>query len=248
MRLPRPLARTRLRATVLMLFGAALAAWADCGRAKPSCDVDPTQHKVYRLELTVPATYCRQARDEADCQVFPKRTPLQLHGLWPNYESGYPEGSCPYPECREQAPAAGRYCAYPDLPEVYKAEWWPELKTYMAGTDKCLERHEWVKHGTCSPMDSAAYFHWSLETTQRIATALAPLADQPLTRARFNDFVRARLPEFAGTLRLGCKGRAVSSVYVLYEWGNRPQQPIRTQDPGNHFGNCREPFVLPSRP
>ena len=216
--------------------------------AKPSCRIDPARSKVYRLELTVPATYCRKGGDEPDCRGFPKETPIQLHGLWPNYESGYPQGSCSRDECPERPGANGRYCGYPALPEVYGTEWWLSLNRYMAGTGKCLERHEWVKHGTCSSMDPARYFRWSLETTKRIATALAPLADQPLTRAHFDEAVHRRLPEFAGTLRLNCKGRAVSSLYVLYEWDDPPKHPIPTREPGNHFGNCRDRFVIPSRP
>jgi len=245
-RRPRFTRRTAQRLVLLcatsFLLGSAVA-WA-----KPSCRVDTTREKVYRLELTVPATYCRRATDEPDCRDFPKRTPIQLHGLWPNYESGYPQGRCSQAECREQFGIAGRYCGYPALPDVYRTDWWPELKEYMAGTAKCLERHEWVKHGTCSPMDPERYFHWSLATTRRIADALAPLADQPLTRRQFNDVIRTRLPELADSLRLSCKGGALSSVYVLYEWGPQPTQPIPTRESGSHFGNCRDPFVIPSRP
>jgi ribonuclease T2 len=237
----------RIRTSVL-LCGAGLAAWAGAGWAKPSCRVDPGRSKVYRLELTVPATYCRQAGDERDCRDFPKQTAIHLHGLWPNYQSGFPSGYCPQSECRVQSDFGGRYCGYPALPEVYQTAWWAELKPYMAGTGKCLERHEWVKHGTCSPMDPGTYFHWALDTTQRIATALQPVADQPLTRARFDALVRDALPELAGSLRLKCKGRSVSSLYVLYEWGDRPSRPIPTRERGNHFGNCRDSFTLPTRP
>jgi ribonuclease T2 len=216
--------------------------------ATPSCTVDPARTKVYRLELTVPATFCRRAENDPACEDFPKASALQLHGLWPNYQSGYPEGHCPSNECRERPPADGRYCDYPAPPGVYQATWWPELKPYMAATEKCLERHEWVKHGTCSPMSADRYFRWSLETTRRIAGALSGFTDQRVTRRRFDEQVRQELPDLAGSLRLNCKRGALSSLYVLYEWGDPPRKPIPTRDEGNHFGNCRDSFTIPSRP
>lgn len=231
-----------------LLCGVVAGLWTLAGDAKPSCSVDPGRSKVYRLELTVPATYCRRAAGEPDCRDFPKRSAIQLHGLWPNYQSGYPQGNCPRTECPERPDDEGRYCAYPALTQVYQATWWPELKPYMAGTEKCLERHEWVKHGTCSPMDAASYFHWALDNTRRIATALDALADQRVTRSRFDDMVRDRLPDLAGSLRLNCKGGALASLYVLYEWGERPTRPIPTRDAGTHFGNCRDAFTIPTRP
>jgi ribonuclease T2 len=103
--------------------------------------VDPARSKVYRLELTVPATFCRRASDDPACRDFPKPFAIQLHGLWPNYPSGYPEGRCSRAECRERSDDEGRYCGYPAPPEVYQTPCLPKLKDYMAGTEKCLERH-----------------------------------------------------------------------------------------------------------
>lgn len=122
------------------------------------------------------------------------------------------------------------------------------MKGYMAGTESCLERHEWVKHGTCSPMDAPAYFRWSLEATKHIAERLNLPGDRPISRSNFNERARTNLPELDGALRLTCKEGALSSLYVLYEWGEAPAKPIPTRDGTNHFGNCPASFTIPSTP
>ncbi|MFO1417739.1 MAG: hypothetical protein U1E83_03640 [Methylotetracoccus sp.] len=237
-----------LRALTCIASAVALDTSTAIVNAAPSCQLDPERPKLMRLELTVPATYCARVQDDPSCLEFPKPSAIQLHGLWPNYQSGHPSGQCDRSECREQTARQGRYCAFPEPDGLYQAAWWPRLKPYMAGAESCLERHEWVKHGTCSGMKAANYFAWSLESTRRIAEALAEASDRMLTRDAFDRLVRDRLPDLDGAIRLNCRRNTVSSLYVLYEWGDPPGQPMRTRDSANHFGNCPKSFVIPSRP
>lgn len=235
-----------LRLTGLFSLLALLAATAT---AAPSCDVDPGKKKLYRLELTVPATFCMGSggRKDPSCKSFPKPA-LQLHGLWPNYQQGYPSGECGGDECRTQSDSAGKYCAYPKPEGLYGSPAWQRSKDYMAGTEKCLERHEWVKHGTCSPMTPPAYFEWALTATRGFSDALAGLVDQPIERAAFDALVRKQFPAVDGAVHLSCQGQYVKSMYIAYEWGKQPGAPIKTKGGKNSFGNCRNSFVFPSRP
>lgn len=227
---------------------AAVLAWSGAGQGEPGCSVDPEQPKLYRLELTVPATFCRGRADDLSCRTFPKPSLLQLHGLWPNYRSGFPVGGCSPGECVRQNPGLGAYCQYPAPPGLYESSAWQGLKDYMAGAESCLERHEWVKHGTCTPMDAPAYFRWALNTTRRIAARLDLPSDRRMSRAAFNRRVKRKLPDLDGAIRLTCKSGALSSLYVLYEWGDVPARPIPTRDRANHFGNCPRSFLIPALP
>lgn len=225
-----------------------ILAWTSTAHAAPSCSVDAERPKLYRLELSVPATFCGNHRNDPSCQVFPKPTRIQLHGLWPNYRSGFPQGECPPGECPRQDPGLGSYCRYPEPPGLYDSSAWKDLKGFMTGTENCLERHEWVKHGTCSPMDAPTYFQWSLETTKRIATALDLPSDRPVSRKKFNQRVARNLKDLDGSVRLSCKNGALSSLYVLYEWDPVPARPIPTRNNTNHFGNCPNSFLIPAVP
>lgn len=243
-------ARSRLSGSGECLLAAVALAFAATHEpnAAPSCTVDSQRPKLYRLELTVPATFCRNRPTDRSCLEFPKPSAIQLHGLWPNYRSGFPEGTCSEAECLHQPSGLGTYCGYPEPPGLYESGAWKALNGYMAGTENCLERHEWVKHGTCSPMEAPAYFAWALQNTRRIADALRWPPESPVTRRQFNQRIAKRLPELSGAMRLTCKAGTLSSLYVLYEWGPVPTRPIPTRNKVNHYGNCPNSFLVPVQP
>ncbi|MBL0263725.1 MAG: hypothetical protein IPQ05_07575 [Leptospiraceae bacterium] len=216
--------------------------------AEPSCDIDSKKEKLYRLDLTVPATFCNNPKNDPSCKSFPKKSILQLHGLWPNYTSGFPEGNCDPSECKTQSEKRGKFCKYPEPKGLYESKEWKTLSEYMAGKEKCLERHEWVKHGVCSPLEPVAYFKWALEHARDISNAFESLADKPIGKEEVNATVEKNLPSLAGAVRFSCKGKNVSGVFVLYEWGKIPGNPIKTKGGENGFGNCPKKFQFPSSP
>ena len=70
-------------------------------------------------------------------------THLTLHGLWPNRQScGTRYGACPGPALDLR----------PDTLAVVRP-WMPNFQYEQA-----FGRHEWNKHGTCTPMDDDTYF------------------------------------------------------------------------------------------
>lgn len=231
----------------LVLLGISMvpAVWATEG---PVCHLDPSRPKYYQLELSAPATFCMGPGGKSDpsCKSFPKPG-LQLHGLWPNYHGGYPEGECDKHVCATQPDGRGKFCAYPKPPGLYQSAEWNKGKQYMAGLEKCLERHEWVKHGTCTPMQPAAYFGWALKHTQAFAEAVAPLLDRPVSRKEFDQLIARHFPALDGAVRLKCNGDYVSSLYVQFEWGDQPGQPIKTRGGDNGYGNCGKEFTFPSK-
>lgn len=214
--------------------------------AEPSCQLDLNRKPYYRLELTASATFCKgpgKGRDPS-CKVFPKDGAIQLHGLWPNYTHGYPTGTCPTSEC---PPNRATYCDYLSPPGLYDSEGWKNMDGYMAGLEKCLERHEWVKHGVCSPMSAPAYFEWSLAKAKAISAAVAPYVDRDLSRSQFNLLVAYKLLDIDGAVNLVCAGSNLLSLNVLYQWGDTPQTVIPNKNGQNSFGNCKKSFRIPSK-
>jgi len=218
--------------------------------AKPVCKVK-NEEKIYRLDLTVPATFCKNQKNvDPSCKQFPKISLIQLHGLWPNYKKeGYPSGKCTeVNECPTQDDKKGKYCKYPNPPGLYLSSTWKQLGGFMAGREKCLERHEWVKHGTCSPMSAIEYYDWSLKKTKYIVENLQIPADRSVSRKYINEKISENLPELDGAFRLKCSKEFVRNVYVLYEWGDEPGNAIKTKSGKNNFGNCGNIMVFPSSP
>jgi ribonuclease T2 len=102
----------------------------------------PGQFDFYVLALSWSPTYCEAAHERA-----PDRTPDQqcsgrpfafvVHGLWPQYEQGFPS-----------------YCQVPA----------PRLDRSIVGgvldlmPSPGLIFHEWDRHGTCSGLSQHAYF------------------------------------------------------------------------------------------
>ena len=102
----------------------------------------PGQFDFYVLALSWSPTFCASERERA-----PGRTPDQqcgarpyafvVHGLWPQYEKGYPS------YCQVPAPRLDRTTVSSAL------ELMPSPH---------LVFHEWDRHGTCSGLNARAYF------------------------------------------------------------------------------------------
>ena len=114
----------------------------------------------YLLSLTLEPAFCedgnqriRQCR-ALDGESF-ARTPLVLHGLWPEdrVPGRYPR-DCPGPPLALQ-------------PATRAA-----LAPWMPGMREGLDRHEWRSHGTCSGLDDDAYFRHAIAGTRVANLAL----------------------------------------------------------------------------
>ncbi len=91
----------------------------------------------YVLALSWSPAFCESTgHSRASAQCDPgRRLGFVVHGLWPQYERGYPS------DCDSRS--APRY-VIDETADVFP--------------DSGLARHQWRKHGTCSGLDPASYF------------------------------------------------------------------------------------------
>lgn len=99
--------------------------------------------------------FCETNQRKAECKSQTKdrfdATNFSLHGLWPmrkNY--------CGVSGSVQSTDKAGDWNELPAVeisPQTIAA-----LDKAMPGTQSGLERHEWIKHGTCTGMSADAYF------------------------------------------------------------------------------------------
>ena len=102
---------------------------------------EPGKFDYYVLVLSWSPSYCAGSRDRfstrPDPQCEGRPFSFVVHGLWPQYERGFPE------DCQVPAPRLSRNIVGSMLDLM------PSPR---------LVYHEWDRHGTCSGLGQGAYF------------------------------------------------------------------------------------------
>jgi ribonuclease T2 len=123
----------------LLLIVVALSALALPPRRHKSGDKSPSEFDYYVLSLSWSPSFCASHSDDSspECKIGNHKT-FVLHGLWPQAQSGPPPMEC--------SPARPVSNSIVDS----------MMRFYPS---RGLVQHEWEKHGTCSDLSSADYFH-----------------------------------------------------------------------------------------
>ena len=139
--------------TGCFVFLFAVVAFAQGGQAQQDRRQNaPGQFDFYVLSLSWSPSYCEASAERgrirsSDLQCGGRPFAFVVHGLWPQYERGFPE-----------------YCKVPA----------PRLNRAIVGAmldlmpSPRLVYHEWDKHGTCSGLSASAYF----ETVRKARAAV----------------------------------------------------------------------------
>lgn len=140
-----------------------------CGNQEPAgaqgAGAPATTFDFYVLALSWSATYCEfgggKDRRNAQCARGDGRG-FVTHGLWPQYERGYPR-NCPGPSAPSQVALDHAAGVYPD---------------------EGLARHEWRAHGTCSGKSPSDYFGDVKRAAEKIS--IPPPFQKPSGAQRFS--------------------------------------------------------------
>jgi ribonuclease T2 len=108
----------------------------------------------YAFALSWEPTFCEAMQDKAECRTQTPRSwqasHFTLHGLWPQPRRNQ------FCDVDPKLAALDDQHQWDALPEP---ELSPQTRTALAqampGVQSNLQRHEWIKHGTCYPADSA---------------------------------------------------------------------------------------------
>lgn len=109
----------------------------------------------YAFSVSWEPTFCLTHGAKPECQTESSQrwdaSNLSLHGLWP-------QGAqyCGVSSEEQTLDRQGQWSSLP--PVVLSPDTASLLQTEMPGTASDLERHEWIKHGTCSGYDQQTYF------------------------------------------------------------------------------------------
>lgn len=142
---------------------------------------------------------CRsQTAERADATRF------SLHGLWRMRQS--------YCGVAEADKARDKPRGWMELPPVALPEALAQkLAELMPGTQSGLERHEWLKHGTCSNLDQARYFGLSISLMEELnASAVSQLFRERIGKPVREAEVKAAFAQAFGAdagerVRMSCR-------------------------------------------
>jgi ribonuclease T2 len=188
---------TRFGSWVLIGLLAAVSA-ASAQRARQN---EPGQFDFYVLSLSWSPSYCDAAAerrpDRRDQQCGERPYSFVVHGLWPQYEKGFPE------YCQVPAPRLNRNIVSSMLDLM------PAPRLIF---------HEWDRHGVCSGLSARTYFD-----TIRKARAVVKIPDEFLelkeTRTVSPDeveeaFIRVNSGLGNGGIAVSCDNRRLREVRI----------------------------------
>src|SRR5258708_15223889 len=162
----------------------------------------PGKFDFYVLSLSWAPSFCDAAFERAPDQAPPpecaqRAVPFVVHGLWPQYEMGFPEF------CQQPSPRLDRSVVSSMLDLM------PAPRLIF---------NAWDKHGTCSGLSSHAYFE-----TVRKARALVKIPDDYLepaqeitaTPAEIGDaFVKANPRLTRASLAVSCDAKRLTDARI----------------------------------
>ncbi len=170
------------------------------------------------LVLSWQNTFCETHRNKKECKIInrskePSR--LTLHGLWPQPRSNQYCGVDP------KIIAKDKHHQWRALPKPkISPETFELMKIYMPGFISGLDRHEWIKHGTCYSKDSKKYFHDALSLTKQVDTSivgeyLRANEGRKITLINLKRvFDRAFGKGASRHLEMRCKNRLLSELWI----------------------------------
>ncbi|MFO1048125.1 MAG: ribonuclease T [Geminicoccaceae bacterium] len=144
---------------------------ASCGRTLPRCGdepepaaavaAEPPSHADNVLSVGWQPAFCESHRRRPECASQSAdrfdAVNFTLHGLWPQPRS---LEYCDVDGELERADRGGRWDRLPPVELDPDTE--ARLEQAMPGTASALERHEWLRHGTCYSRTAGEYFRESL--------------------------------------------------------------------------------------
>lgn len=134
-----------------------------------ACDSGPDVTH-YVLALSWQPAFCELNARRPECRDLDSADfaadNLTIHGLWPNDAPGSGPSYCAVDASTKVLDQPQSWCELPEPKMSAKTR--TALTPAMPGTASCLDRHEWIKHGTCSGLDADRYFANTLRLAKEI--------------------------------------------------------------------------------
>ncbi len=206
--------------------------WVAVSCGDPSTDAASARPQAgkqtfYVLAASWEPSFCATEPGKPECQI---ETPssadasrLSLHGLWPD-----PDEYCHVPS---DVVALDKEKRFGDLPVVnLSAQVRDALSQVMPGTKSALERHEWIKHGTCAAGATPdAYFAAATAlmaqlNASKVGALFANNVGAQITTAQIQKAMNDSFGAGAGDrIKVSCKGSHENRMIMEFTIGLQGQ-------------------------
>jgi ribonuclease T2 len=193
---------------------------ADCGIYKEenvgsqtpetAGDSSPEMQTRYVLSVGWEPGFCESHANKSECESERSdafdATHFTLHGLWPQPRR---REYCDVPQELIEADRRGNWQALPTV-DLSK-ETRDHLAVVMPGTRSLLDRHEWIRHGTCYGGDAETYFRQAMSlvdavNSSPIQSLFASNVGREISMGAIKDAFNLAFGAGAGDrIRLACK-------------------------------------------
>lgn len=192
---------------------------AECRDCAPTAKPSAAVNKDYVLAVSWQAGFCESHRQKAECAgQTPERfdaTHFSLHGLWPQ-----PINNA-YCGVSGNTIAIDRNKQWHLLPQPpISDEVTNDLAQAMPGTASNLQRHEWIKHGTCYGAGADEYFQDAISLlTQLNASSIREWFAGHVGKTLTSEEIRAKFDETFATgsgrkVSVQCSGNLITEIWL----------------------------------
>lgn len=179
----------------------------------------------YAMALSWSPEHC--AIKPGDREQCARKLGFVLHGLWPQYQRGYP-ASC----ARERLDA--------------------DMEQQFAGLypSRFLYRHEWEKHGTCSGLSQEAFHQLASDLRQKVKIPAAYQSpEEPLRKNSFQlkaDLASANEWLAPDNITVACAdgGRFLREIYICINKQGTDAVPCSDEMQKRERSSCGQPDFL----
>ena len=180
---------------LFLLIAAGLLLRSNRQQQRQSQTGQPGVFDYYLLALSWSPEFCHTHPTKPECGSG--RFGFVVHGMWPQYENGYPENCSTAPGLAD-----------------------PSSMTDIM-PDASLVAHEWTTHGTCSGLDADAYFklvRQAFDSVKVPSQLNVPIQMFSITPQNLKEeFVAANPRLKAEDLAVGCGNNYLTGVSVCFD-------------------------------
>ncbi|MCK5814125.1 MAG: ribonuclease T2 [Cocleimonas sp.] len=233
----------------------------ECGKIVKNCSIssskvaiNQSKNNKYLLALSWQPSFCETHRKKPECKSLTATrfdaSHLVLHGLWPQPRNN---AYCGVSVKDKSIDRKRRWDLLKPLtlePAVLK-----ELKKVMPGYASNLQRHEWIKHGTCYGKNENAYYADALALTAEInASAITSLFKDNIGKKITSQQIRERFDQVFGkgsgkkvSLRCDRKGQ-IAELWINLKGNMQNERSLKNllSNADNTKSNCNSGIVDPA--
>ncbi len=201
---------------------------------------------VSLLSLSWHNAFCAKHKNRKECRPIYNHgaNHLVLHGLWPEHKQ--------YCGVSDELIAKDKRRRWRALPAIeYPDSLKKDMLKFMPGVLSALDRHEWIKHGTCYSSDPIEYFSDAISLTKEADSSMlgeylrANIGGKVTIYNIKKVFDRAFGKGSAKKISMRCRDRMVTEIRITLKGSGNKLKRLLKEAPNNHSRSCKEGFVAP---